>query len=431
MRNVIFPLVLLVSPLAPLPRAPGAPVRDAVRAPACTPGNGGLTLPDGFCAIVVAEGLGPVRQIAVAPDGIVYGALAKGDGGVVALRDRDGDGHADEQRLFGPAGGNDVKLHDGYLYLALPERIVRWRLVPGQLAPDGEPETIVGGLPGDKSHKAKSIAFGEGDVMYVNIGAPTNSCQQRDRVKQSPGLSPCPELETRAGIWQFSATRAGQRHSEGARFATGARNTMALGIRPGTTQLYGATHGRDQLGDNWGFSEAYNAENPGEELLLVERDADFGWPYCYYSTELKSLVLAPEYGGNGKERGRCSGMREPVMAFPAHWAPMALAFSTGSALEGPYADGVFLAFHGSWNRAPLPQEGFRVVFAPFAGGKPTGSYTTFAAGAEGPTWLRASGVARWRSVHFSRQPGHDLEGGAHVVSRPLWFRATHGGHACG
>lgn len=72
------------------------------------------------------------------------------------------------------------------------------------------------------------------------------------------------------------------------------------------------------------------------------------------------------------------------MVFPAHWAPLALAFSD---------DGVFVAFHGSWNRAPLPQAGYRVVFAPFADGKPTGSFTTFATGSEGETWLRPSGVA--------------------------------------
>ena len=183
MRGTIFPLILALFPLArigcrhPAMRRP-SPVHD---------GNGGLTLAPGFCAVVVAESLGPVRQITLGPDGAVYGALAKGDGGVVALRDTDGDGRADERRVFGPPGGNDVKIHDGYLYLALPDRIVRWRLVAAQLQPPGEPEIIVDGLPADASHKAKSIAFSGSDVMYVNIGAPTNSCQKKDRTKGSTG----------------------------------------------------------------------------------------------------------------------------------------------------------------------------------------------------------------------------------------------------
>ena len=387
MRSMFFPLTLMFFPLA-------ATVRPAGDVPAaCVPGNGGLTLASGFCALVVAESLGPVRQVTVGPDGTVYGALAKGEGGVVALRDTNGDGRADERRVFGPQGANDVKIHDGHLYLALSDRIVRWRLAPGQLQPPGEPETIVDGLPAEASHKAKSIAFGSGDLMYVNVGAPTNNCQEKDRTKGSPGIDPCPELATRAGIWQFSASTPGQRHSGGTRYATGLRNSTALGVRPGGSQLYGATNGRDQLSTNWNFSDAYNAENPGEEFVLIGQGDDFGWPYCYFSTETKSLVLSPEYGGDGKKVDRCSAMKEPAMVFPAHWAPLALAFSTGTAMQGSYADGVFIAFHGSWNRAPLPQAGYRVVFAPFADGKPAGSYTTFATGTESETWLRPTGVA--------------------------------------
>jgi len=378
MRSLLLPLILLFSPMAGW-----SPSLTSRASAACDDGNGGLTLQPGFCAVIVARELEGVRQVTVGNDGIVYGAMAKGDAGVVALRDTNGDGRADERVLFGPAKANDVKLHDGFLYLALADRIVRWKLVPGQLQPPGEPELMVSGLPADKSHQAKSLAFSE-DAMYVNIGAPTNSCQEKDRTKDSPGADPCAELEQRAGIWLFSASRAGQSQADGSRYATGVRNATALAVRPGTTQLYGGTHGRDQLSTNWGFSDAYNAENPGEELIVIDKGDDFGWPYCYYSIEVKALVLAPEYGGNGKKVDRCDKMKEPVMVFPAHWAPLALAFS---------GDGAYVAFHGSWNRAPLPQAGYRVVFAPFADGKPTGSYTTFAIGSESETWLRASGVA--------------------------------------
>ena len=118
---------------------------------------------------------------------------------------------------------------------------------------------------------------------------------------------------------------------------------------------------------------------------------DIGWPYCYYSNDVKKKVLAPEYGGDGRTVGRCSKAKDPAIAFPGHWAPMSLEFYQGDAFGSAYKGGMFLAFHGSWNRAPLPQEGYRVVFAPFADGKPTGKYETFASLKNGK--LRAVGLA--------------------------------------
>ena len=117
---------------------------------------------------------------------------------------------------------------------------------------------------------------------------------------------------------------------------------------------------------NWGFTDEANANNPAEELVQVSEGDDIGWPYCYYSNDAKRKVLAPEYGGDGKSVGRCATAKAPAIAFPGHWAPMALQFYPGTELGAAYAGGLFVTFHGSWNRAPLPQEGYRVVFAPFA-----------------------------------------------------------------
>jgi glucose/arabinose dehydrogenase len=366
--------------------------------PPCAPGESGLVVPEGFCATLVADGLGPVRQLAFSPGGDLYAAISGrsrlfGGGGVAAFRDRNGDGKPEEHASFGPRGGNDVKFHDGHLYLALEDRILRWSLPAGALAPTGDPETIVAGLPHNGNHTAKSLAFPGGNVMLVNIGSATNSCQQQDRARGSKGLDPCWELERRAGIWQFAADRAGQQFADGKRFATGLRNTEALAVQPGTGAIYGAVMGRDQLGDSWGYSPEVNANDPAEELVRIKEGDDFGWPYCYYSNEAHKKVLAPEYGGNGREVGRCAKAKNPEIAFPGHWAPLALAFVTGNALGAKYDGGLFIAFHGSWNRAPLPQAGYRVVFAPFTDGHPTGTYETFATGAGGPTSLRASGVA--------------------------------------
>ena len=97
----------------------------------CDPDNGGLVLPEGFCATVVASDLGPVRQLVVAPNGDLYAALSgkPGDntGGVLAFRDKDGDGKPDERASFGPGGGNDVKIHNGYVTKTAGRREGRYR----------------------------------------------------------------------------------------------------------------------------------------------------------------------------------------------------------------------------------------------------------------------------------------------------------------
>ena len=392
-RLSLLALVSLSGCLSGAPPAPTSPARTAgATAPGCEAGNGGLVLPDGFCALVVAATVGPVRELAVAENGDLYAAVSGEAGGVRAFRDTTGDGSPDVSTSFGPGGGNDVALHEGYLYFALNDRIVRWRLEPGRLDPAGEPEIVVAGLPADGGHVAKSLAFA-GDVMYVNVGSRTNSCQEGDRRAGSPGVDPCAELERRAGIWTFSASRPGQTFADGTRFATGLRNAMAIAVEPGSGALFAVVHGMDMLAQSWGFSAEVNANNPAEIFVRVERGGDYGWPYCYFSNESKRLVLAPEYGGDGTRTDRCAARTAPLMGFPGHWAPISMAFHPGAGLGDHYTGGAFIAFHGSWNRAPLPQEGYRVVFAPFRNGRPTGEYENFATLSDGPTALRATGVA--------------------------------------
>ncbi|MEZ5263855.1 MAG: hypothetical protein R2755_19250 [Acidimicrobiales bacterium] len=202
--------------------------------------NAGITLPDGLCASVFADGLVGARHLSVAPDGTVYVAIADApggdpDGGVVALRDDDGDGHAEHIERFGERGGNGVTVHDGWLYLARNDSVVRYRLPAGDsvgLTPDGDPETIVSGLPDSPDHFAKTAVIDDEGRMFVNIGSPSNACQVDNREPFSPGIDPCPELEDRAGIWRFDADEQGQTQADGTRYATGVRNANA-GHRPG------------------------------------------------------------------------------------------------------------------------------------------------------------------------------------------------------
>lgn len=350
-------------------------------APDCPEDNAGLTLPAGFCAKVAAEGLGPVRHLVVTEAGDVLAAVRGNDGGVVALRDIDGDGRLERQGSFGPGGGSGIALNGGYLYFATDDAVVRWAWTADQLVPAGAPDTVAHGLLNRRQHAAKGIAVGPGGALYVNIGAPSNSCQEADRQPGVPGRDPCELLEVSGGIWRFAAGGQRQSQADGERFATGLRNTLALAIEPATGALYGVQHGRDDLHRLWPdlYTEAQNTELPAEELFRIERGGDYGWPYCYYDPAQRKKVLSPEYGGDGRQVGRCASARDPEVAFPAHWAPNGLVFYAGTQFPESYRGGAFVAFHGSWNRSPV-QAGYNVVFAPFRNGRAVGTYEVFARG---------------------------------------------------
>jgi glucose/arabinose dehydrogenase len=360
-----------------------AQVDDSLR---CEPDNGGLTLPEGFCAILVAEDLPGPRHLAVRGDGMIFvaaGGRRDGTpGGIYALADTDGDGRADDRVHFGEEGGNGLVLDGEYLYFAPNDKVVRYRIPAGEGTASGEPDVIVGDLPSDRSHRAKSIALDEDGNLFVNIGSPSNVCQPRDRAQTTGGVDPCPELETRAGVWRFDANRSGQTQADGERYGTGIRNAVALTYRPATEGLYAVVHGRDRLFQL--FPEHYNeedgAEKPAEEFIRIEAGDDFGWPYCYYDPQTRVKVLAPEYGGDGSKTGRCTDAKDPIFGFPGHWAPDGLLFYTGTQFPEQYWGGAFVAFHGSWNRAPRPQAGYNVTFLPLQGDRSAGPFEVFADG---------------------------------------------------
>ncbi len=371
-----------------------------------------VTVPAGFCAVLVAEGLGAPRHIAVAANGDVFAALRRG--GVVALRDTNADGVADIRRPFGEGRFDGIALEGGFLYAAQEARVIRWAWAAGQLEPAGEAQVVVRDMP-TGGHTAKTIAV-RGQFLYVDHGSLTNSCQQNDRGDRSPGVAGCPELQTRAGIWRYRADRTDQRPADGTRFATGTRNPMALAFEPTSGTLWMASHGRDQLAANWGFTVEQNAELPAEEFGPVTEGADYGWPFCYHDGLARRKVLAPEYGGDGRQVGQCAQKMAPAVAFPGHWAPMAIAFAGGRATPAEYAEGAYVAFHGSWNRAPLPQAGFRVSFVPFRRGQVAGEHRTFfegngnvvrpsglAVGADGSVYIAADAQGKiWRVTYQGR-----------------------------
>lgn len=365
------------------------------QSPRCDADNGGITLPPGFCAVVIADRVGIARHLAVAKNGDVYVNLedrdrvsagtshVRGDrasGGVLALRDTSGDGRMDVEVRVETAGGTGVELTERFLYVSTDVAVLRYTLGRGRLGPIGVPDTIVLGLPGG-GHRSRSLTLDDSGHIFVNVGSDSNACRRSRREAQ--GQDPCPELPVRAGIWRYDANRPGQRHpADGVRWATGIRNAVGLRWNSALNGLYAASHGRDRLHELWPqlFTVEQNAEKPSEEFMRVEQGQDYGWPYCYHDPEANQKVLAPEYGGNGKETGRCAGKGMPLIGFPAHFAPNGLLFYSGAQFPSRYRGGAFIAFHGSWNRMPLPEAGYMVVFVPFQNDRPTGDYETFADG---------------------------------------------------
>ena len=272
---------------------------------------------------------------------------------------------------------------------------------------------IVSDFPVQGSHAAKPIDFDGNGNVYVNVGAPSNACMEQSRTMGSPGQDPCPLLEEHGGIWQYDANETGQTHTPDARYATGLRNSVALTWNDAVNSLYVAQHGRDQLYQLFPdlYSKEDGAELPAEELFKVDDGDDFGWPYCYYDGRKDKKVLAPEYGGDGSEVGRCDQFEDPIQAFPGHWAPNDIVFYDGDQFPEDYQGGAFIAWHGSWNRAPLPQKGYKVTFTPFDGAMPSGDYEVFADGFMGADTLKSPGNAEHRPTGLAVGP----QGGLYVA----------------
>jgi glucose/arabinose dehydrogenase/mono/diheme cytochrome c family protein len=367
----------------------------------CSGGGGDITLPKGFCATIFADNIGHARQLVVAPDGTVfvntwsgvyYGNDKPHAGGfLVALKDTKGAGEADVNVRFGQTfaegshGGTGVALYKHWLYAEVNDQILRYELKEGEVAPTGQREIILSGMPIKGDHPMHPFAINAEGNLFVSMGSATNACEVQNRMPHSRGHEPCTELETRAGIWKYDANKTGQVFSAMERYVSGVRNGEGFDFDT-SGRLFVTQHGRDQLHEDWPklYTMEQGFELPAEEVMTVKEGAWYGWPNCYFDPTQNKLVLAPEYGGDGgKMIGVCDKAEPPVVAFPAHWAPNDLKLYKGTQFPKPYVGGAFIAFHGSWNRAPGPQQGYNIVFQPLADGKPSGKFVIFADGFAG------------------------------------------------
>jgi glucose/arabinose dehydrogenase/mono/diheme cytochrome c family protein len=367
---------------------------------ACSNDDSGLKLPAGFCATVFADGIGHARHMVVGPDGVLYVNTWSGryygndtphEGGfLVALQDKRGAGKADVNERFGETvqsgghGGTGIGIYKGAVYAEINDRIVRYPLVAGSIVPSGSAETVVSGLPLGGDHPMHPFIIDSDGKMYIDVATATNACQAKNRTPKSPGLNPCTELETRGGIWLYDANKTNQAFSPAERYATGIRNAEGFAI-DSSGRIFVTQHGRDQLHANWPdiYKPEQEATLPSEELLLLQAKGDYGWPECYHDPFLQKLVLAPEYGGDGKTAGVCANKIAPIAVYPAHWAPNAMVRYDSQQFPAHYRGGVFIAFHGSWDRAPYTQGGYNVIFQALNGDHASGQCEIFADGFAG------------------------------------------------
>lgn len=367
----------------------------------CAHTDTGITLPNGFCASVFADKIGHARQMAVAPNGTVFVNTWSGiyynndtppDGGfLVALKDMDGDGRAEHVERFGPTfaegakGGTGIAIYKDGLYAEINDKIVRYQLNEDEIAPKSKPETVVSGLPITGDHPMHPMIIDVKGNLFVSMGSATNTCETKNRMPHAKGHEPCTELETRAGVWRYDANKRDQAFSPEARYASGIRNGEGFDF-DAEGRLYVTQHGRDQLHENWPelYTQQQGFDLPAEEVMILKEGASYGWPKCYYDGKQHKLVLSPEYGGDGgKAVGDCDKAEGPVATFPAHWAPNDLKIYKSEDFPEGYRRGAFIAFHGSWNRAPGPQGGYNVVFQPLKDGKKSGDWIVFADGFAG------------------------------------------------
>jgi glucose/arabinose dehydrogenase len=334
--------------------APTAVPLQAAAGPADLPGlalpQNPVSLPPGFAINVFIQGLSGTRMMAFGPDGYLYVA-DRGSNRVLRFRDTDGDGDADSQQTVGRGlrGPNSLAFYqDGSLYVGLVDSVVRLSQ-PDDLGAFQQRQVIIDGLPSE-GHNTRTVLFSpDYRYLYISIGSSCNVCLEGD--------------PRRAAIVRYEPDGSAEQV-----YARGLRNAVGITFRPGTSELWSTNNGRDLLGD----------DQPPDTVQMVKEGDDFGWPRCH-----AGRIADPDFGG----QKACQGVVKPQVELDAHSAPLGLTFYNGDQFPEEYRGGLFIAYHGSWNRSE--PTGYKVVFIPFSGGKP-GPVQDFAVGwlVDGSSWGR-------------------------------------------
>ena len=234
--------------------------------------NAGLRLPAGFSATLFADQIGTARHIAINDKGILFAKLNntnKAGQSIVRMEDANGDGVAEKISGWGKYGGTGIYVKGSQLYASSDDAVYLYQLdANGEVINPTSPKTIIQNLHSRRQHASKSITLDPKGNIYVNIGAYSNACQEKDRSVGSKGMMPCPILDSAGGIWKFDGSKENQSYAEGKRYATGLRNVIGLDWNNTTNSLFVTQHGRDQLNTFYPtmYTDAQNAELPAETM---------------------------------------------------------------------------------------------------------------------------------------------------------------------
>jgi glucose/arabinose dehydrogenase len=273
-------------------------------------------------------------------------------GAVYAVRDTNADGRADEVLTVakGLNQPNGVAFHDGALYVAEMQRIIRYDGIEDRLQNPPEPVVVREGFQPSGNHQWRYIAFGPDGKLYMAVGAPCNICEPEQGYGTIVRMNP-----------DGSAFEV---------YARGVRNSVGLAFHPGNGQLWFSDNGGDGLGDNRPSDEVNHATSAGQH---------FGFPYCHQGD-----VVDPKFG----KEGVCRNYEPPAVKLGPHVAALGLTFYTGDMFPAEYKNELFVAQHGSWNRSnPL---GYRIGLVHVHDGLSAAGQRIFAEGwlQEGRAWGR-------------------------------------------
>ena len=303
-----------------------------------------VVVPPGFIVEEYAD-VPRARSLALGDKGTLFVSNRKGRSVYAVVENADGSTRTIEL-LSGMSTPNGIAFHDGDLFVAEIDRVLRYADIEANLNAVPEAEVLDVDLPSDRHHGWRYIGFGPDDKLYISIGAPCNVC---DKVGY-------------AQIIRMNADGSGRET-----FASGVRNSVGFTWHPTTDELWFTDNGRDMMGDDMPPCELNHAPRKG---------LHFGFPYCHGGD-----ILDPQFG-NGR---KCEDYRPPVQNLGPHVAPLGVKFYTGDMFPSEYRNQVFIAEHGSWNRSK--KIGYRVTLVRLDGNRAV-SYEPFAYG-----WLQGQSVS--------------------------------------
>lgn len=366
------------------------------------------TVPDGFTVTALASDLKIPRQMLVLPNGDIL--VAEGSGGhapalrpkdviagiikargrsgveggdrITLLRDADGDGRAEVRSVFieGLDAPYGLAFVDGSIYVANQDALLRFPYQDGQTRITAPGEEVTP-LPAQVNHHwTKALtASADGTRLYVGIGSNSNVGERGMSIE-----------EDRAVVWEIDRQSGMNRI-----LASGIRNPTALAIEPATGQLWAVVNERDELGP----------QLVPDYLTSVRDGAFYGWPYSYWGQNLDPRVRP-------QRPDLVRTAIKPDYALGSHVAALGLSFATDGGFGGRFSQGAFVGQHGSWNRQDLA--GYKVVWVPFADGRPSGPPVDFA------TDFLVGDKARGRPVGVTFDPQRRILLVADDLSNTVW-----------